>query len=624
MLATVVETVLIVAALSALVRLPRLRQMNLEGPRKIVLCFVLGFTIRSIFVAALGAAYPGYRASDLFGFGYLLPSLLAERIIARGRATMVVLTTIQTALLGIPLAGGVALALDRVAPSLADPSAPARIEQYPTLAAAIAAHAHTWPAAVVVPGGRTESLAHAVSRAQRGAVDARTDDGYRVSRIAGTRTMVAILGADARPASTVLLVAPDEWRSERAAAEAGRLRMPLLIAAPDDARAAEARRLGVQAAVFVEPDPAPSVVAVDFVAEPVRALLRPAPLSDAASAPMAAAAPESRALQEVAFRLQRDRDDRGRLSAALQVFGLTVRATSDGRTLVTGSGWPSAVLRGGSGRDLAQKAVLLPPLTVAPHAREMDTGAAALLACDVLVGDCVLANDSATSGPDAPAMVLATAMAQARPQPLLIVRGTDDRLAGDVLVFNTLASDAPWPDWAAGLQRATRDWLLPSHLLPLDAAPFRRFPIGVAQLPDATLLWLSVRARRALAGDSSLGRPDFIALAASRGLAVVKTDLPTWLAAGDGSPVAGAVAEAERLAETGDPIFLQRRLSGVDAALLLDETRGLCAVGLDGRGRRALVVAGDRRDERVTISSLEKANAALTSGARTLLAAGRQ
>src|SRR4051812_13578335 len=75
---------------------------------------------------------PGYRPTDLLGFGYVLPSLLAERIWLKQSAVLVFLPTLQTALAGFALTTVGAAALAVVAP--VPPAAPAML---PTLVRAV-------------------------------------------------------------------------------------------------------------------------------------------------------------------------------------------------------------------------------------------------------------------------------------------------------------------------------------------------------------------------------------------------------------------------------------------------------------------------------------------------------
>ena len=83
LLATVVEALAILLVTRGLLRLPRLRTLNVEGARRVVLCFCVGVAFKMATARLAVAHLPGYRPTDLLGFGYVLPSLLAERISAR-------------------------------------------------------------------------------------------------------------------------------------------------------------------------------------------------------------------------------------------------------------------------------------------------------------------------------------------------------------------------------------------------------------------------------------------------------------------------------------------------------------------------------------------------------------
>jgi hypothetical protein len=115
--ATFVEALLVMGLASAVLRLPWLRDREVEGPRAVVLCFAVGFAVKMVLAAAMSSRWPGYRPTDFFGFGYLLPSLLAERLLVRGRPVLALLPAAQTAVVGLLLAVGAARTLAAVAPA---------------------------------------------------------------------------------------------------------------------------------------------------------------------------------------------------------------------------------------------------------------------------------------------------------------------------------------------------------------------------------------------------------------------------------------------------------------------------------------------------------------------------
>ena len=78
---TLAEALLLWAVVGALLRWTPLRRLNLEGPRKVALVFTLAVALKWLLSLAVGQRLPGIRARDLFGFGYLLSSLLALRML---------------------------------------------------------------------------------------------------------------------------------------------------------------------------------------------------------------------------------------------------------------------------------------------------------------------------------------------------------------------------------------------------------------------------------------------------------------------------------------------------------------------------------------------------------------
>lgn len=115
-LTTVVEVVLLVLVTRPLFSARWLRSANLEGPRRLVIVFVVGFTLKFVGCHLLAHRYPGLKATDYFGFGYLLPSLLALKVLQRGSLAVVLLPTLQTSLLALALGTGIGLSLALLQP----------------------------------------------------------------------------------------------------------------------------------------------------------------------------------------------------------------------------------------------------------------------------------------------------------------------------------------------------------------------------------------------------------------------------------------------------------------------------------------------------------------------------
>lgn len=96
LLATLGEAIVLAAVFGAVLRLPALRTANLTGGRPIVLVFVLGYILKFALAWGVGEAYPGFRVGELFGFGYLLPSIMALRIVRHGEPLQSMIPAVLT------------------------------------------------------------------------------------------------------------------------------------------------------------------------------------------------------------------------------------------------------------------------------------------------------------------------------------------------------------------------------------------------------------------------------------------------------------------------------------------------------------------------------------------------
>ncbi len=120
---TVGEALLLWAATLGVLRFTPLGRWNLEGPRKIALVFTLSVVLKWLLSLGVADRLVGLRPRDLFGFGYLLSSLLALRMLQRKSARKVLLPTLATALAGWLLGSLLGFGLDLAAPLTAEPPA---------------------------------------------------------------------------------------------------------------------------------------------------------------------------------------------------------------------------------------------------------------------------------------------------------------------------------------------------------------------------------------------------------------------------------------------------------------------------------------------------------------------
>ncbi len=116
-LTTVAEVILLVLVTRPLFSARWLRSANLEGPRRLVIVFAVGFALKFVGCHLLAHRYPGLKATDYFGFGYLLPSLLALKVLQRGSLAVVLLPTLQTSLVALGIGTGIGLSLALLQPA---------------------------------------------------------------------------------------------------------------------------------------------------------------------------------------------------------------------------------------------------------------------------------------------------------------------------------------------------------------------------------------------------------------------------------------------------------------------------------------------------------------------------
>jgi gamma-polyglutamate biosynthesis protein CapC len=114
LLFTFVETFIILILGSLLLRLSIFRNSNIEGARKIMFFFNIGFLYHLLLGHLVLAWYPEQKVTDLYGFGYLLTTLLAIRMYEKDITARVSRATLQTSLGAIVLASIIGFALTYV------------------------------------------------------------------------------------------------------------------------------------------------------------------------------------------------------------------------------------------------------------------------------------------------------------------------------------------------------------------------------------------------------------------------------------------------------------------------------------------------------------------------------
>ncbi len=122
--ASFVETFVILAAAAMIIRLPVLKKSTIEGARKILLFFTISYVYKFLLAYAMLALFPEKKISDYYGFGYLLPSLLAVKMFDKEMAANITRATIQTSFTAIIIASAAGFGLTYVSPLLVAPDAP--------------------------------------------------------------------------------------------------------------------------------------------------------------------------------------------------------------------------------------------------------------------------------------------------------------------------------------------------------------------------------------------------------------------------------------------------------------------------------------------------------------------
>ena len=147
-----VEATIVLVVSSGIMKLPMMKKTTMEGTRKILLFFNVMFCYRLAVGHVMAVWFPETPASDIFGFGFLLSTLLAIKAHQKGMLLRLIRATTQISLVGT-IAGsavGFALILLSALPwfSMADSRDSASIEselqasdqEMPSLEACIASH----------------------------------------------------------------------------------------------------------------------------------------------------------------------------------------------------------------------------------------------------------------------------------------------------------------------------------------------------------------------------------------------------------------------------------------------------------------------------------------------------
>ncbi len=106
-LATVVEALVVFYLSALLIKVPPLSRLLLVGSRRLLVTFSVGFAVKYVSGFVLMRYAPQVQMIDTFGFGYLLPSLMAVKFWDKQKVLRVLMPTLQVSMVAFPL--GIAL-----------------------------------------------------------------------------------------------------------------------------------------------------------------------------------------------------------------------------------------------------------------------------------------------------------------------------------------------------------------------------------------------------------------------------------------------------------------------------------------------------------------------------------
>ncbi len=110
-LTSFVEAYCILSLANIVLRMPVFQRMTIEGGRKLLLFFNISFAYKVILGYALVWTTTSVKVTDFFGFGYLLPTLMAVKMHDKDIIARLTRATLQTSLVAVLLACGVGFAL---------------------------------------------------------------------------------------------------------------------------------------------------------------------------------------------------------------------------------------------------------------------------------------------------------------------------------------------------------------------------------------------------------------------------------------------------------------------------------------------------------------------------------
>lgn len=115
-LATVAEALVVFRLSLWVLKLPVLSKVLVVGSRRLAVTFAVGFVVKYCLGFLLLWFAPQVQMVDFFGFGYLLPSLMAVKFWDKQKILRVLMPTLQVSMMAFPLGIGLGYALRLISP----------------------------------------------------------------------------------------------------------------------------------------------------------------------------------------------------------------------------------------------------------------------------------------------------------------------------------------------------------------------------------------------------------------------------------------------------------------------------------------------------------------------------
>jgi len=112
---TVLEALVIYGLARAVCSVPPLSRLLIVGTRRMLLAYSVGMAVKMVVGHAMARVRPGTPMIDYFGFGYLLPSLIAVKMWNRDDIGVVLMPSLQVSLAAFLCGNGVGLTLNTLA-----------------------------------------------------------------------------------------------------------------------------------------------------------------------------------------------------------------------------------------------------------------------------------------------------------------------------------------------------------------------------------------------------------------------------------------------------------------------------------------------------------------------------